>query len=190
MPSRMPQACMRQSWRIAIVAGLRQRMRDDEYQCGEKDDKRPHPVRNQIKHDALPTSVLIFSGPRPARYPSGGLPAADLALTQGRCRRDRSSIWTTAERRLPVSDRRRYSSSMTRGLAGCCFRHACMSRLNEALNRDLIALAVFCRTFVIFRPLLFNCRRAFSPLLFSRQASNRPVAVPPSIKRGSKHRAC
>jgi hypothetical protein len=56
----------------------------------------------------------------------------------------------TAVFRVPASERRRYSSSMTRGFGGNRFCQVCTSRSSERLNRDWIALAECSRTFVIF----------------------------------------
>lgn len=39
---------------IALVARLGQCMRDDKNERSEKHDKRPHPIRYQVRHDALP----------------------------------------------------------------------------------------------------------------------------------------
>ncbi|CAB3784970.1 hypothetical protein LMG28138_01918 [Pararobbsia alpina] len=85
MSPRVSQPRMREPGRIAVVGRLGQRVGDDKHKGRKKNDERPHPVRNQIEHDA-PTSAFILTSLISARNPSGliaGRPRARLKDAAG-----------------------------------------------------------------------------------------------------------
>ncbi|MEJ0004059.1 MAG: trehalase family glycosidase [Pararobbsia sp.] len=78
--SRVRQARGRQLRRIAIVARLGKRMRDDDHHRSQEYDQCPHPVWNQVKHDALPTTFLILIQTDSPRTPSRSGSFFDIPL--------------------------------------------------------------------------------------------------------------